>query len=94
MTTFIEILQSLKADEDADVAYLFAATLNLYSEALRRRAGRIMYGPTDVKAVLDIVNTLLACNELTQEYVSTRSIVPSKEEAQAVMEADLGEVLP
>ena len=49
-----ETLTALAESEDTDTCYILAATLNLYSEVLRRKQGRVLYGPADARRLLEL----------------------------------------
>lgn len=67
-TRITETLASLAHAEDADSAYIIAATINLYSESLRRVGGRVLYGPDDAKALIGIINTFLSVKDIIHSY--------------------------
>src|SRR5215475_14174771 len=49
---------ALRDKPSADKNFLFAATLNLYGESLRRMSGRILYGPADVERITRIFDLI------------------------------------
>lgn len=74
-----ETLRSLESASEDDAAYIIAAALNVYSESIRRRSGRILYGPGDIKNLLSILSMLLAPPELADQgyHPASRSAEPS-----------------
>lgn len=83
-----EILQSLANREEADAAFILAATINLYSESIRRRAGRILYGPEDAKELLRMVNVLLDAKPMAASSFlpSNKPTEPTSEEREVIMD--------
>jgi hypothetical protein len=59
MTTITDALIALDQAMEGDEAFLLAGAVNLYSEAIRSRQGRVLYGPADVRALLGICKTLI-----------------------------------
>ena len=57
--TIQDTLARLSVAENDEVAFLVAATINLYTENLRRRAGRTIFSPQDVKNLHQILDLLL-----------------------------------
>lgn len=58
-----EVIKSLSASEEDDTAFIVAGAINLYSESMRRRVGRILYGPEDVRGLFGILSVLLSTSE-------------------------------
>lgn len=54
-----ETLTALAKSEDTDTCYILAATLNLYSEVLRRKHGQILYGPANARRLLELCAMML-----------------------------------
>ncbi len=54
-----DILAAINQAENGDTAFLIAASINLYSEALRRKTGRVLYTPADAENLFTICNMLL-----------------------------------
>ena len=77
--TIAQILSTISQAEAKDETFLVAAAINLYSESIRRRAGRILYGPADVTALTAIITTLLKAAEIEQTYEppTDRADIPS-----------------
>lgn len=83
MTSIIETLHALDAASAHDDAYILAAAINIYSESIRRREGRILYGPVDVQALFTIMSTLI--EPKPQAYQpSRRKAQPTEEETAAI----------
>jgi hypothetical protein len=79
-----ETIDAITSAEDADAAFIVAAAINLYSETLRRRHGRRLYGPADVRALFAIMKTLLDAREIELDFRQT-SARPTAEEEQAIL---------
>lgn len=56
--TIKEILLELNSAENDNIAFIFAAALNLYTENLRRVHGRVIWTPFDVKSFLSILDVM------------------------------------
>lgn len=86
-----ESLARLDAASEGDEAFIIAGTINLYSEAIRRRKGRILYGPDDVKALLGMIDRLLNPPELIgQSYVPPgRTTAPNPVERDVMLDHTL-----
>lgn len=54
-----ELLRDLDGNEDKDIEFVLAATINLYAEALRRVHGRVLLAPNDVRRILDMAHAML-----------------------------------
>ena len=85
--TIHETIQGLLQAEDRDASFLIAAQINLYSEALRRRAGRTLWGPSDVQVLLHMINILLTPMDMEQTFIPNRAIRPSETEESAILQA-------
>lgn len=57
--SLMDIIKSVNRGADDDVAYVIAVAINAYNESRRRLHGRVLYTPNDVKALLNIVDTLI-----------------------------------
>lgn len=58
--TITDLLKGVNDNQDDEnKAYLLAATFNLYTEAMRRFHGRILLGPGDIRAILDMAYTMI-----------------------------------
>lgn len=94
----IETLRAIDQTDDKDIAFIFAASINLYIESIRRLRGRVMLGPDDIPIILDIISDLtkktpaeskfrddaLRTRELTTEERSNLlNVRVNDEEAQA-----------
>lgn len=87
-----EMLHNVSHAENQDTAYLVAAAINLYSEAIRRRVGRVLYGPNDVKAMLTICEIILTVEDTQyQTQAPARPQELTEEEADRVL--DVGKAL-
>jgi len=80
-----DLLSSIQAAEDDDSLFIVAAAINLYSEAMRRKTGRILYTVEDVKALGAMCGVLLTHPE-PAPIKPTRPVKPTAEEAQAILE--------
>ena len=49
-----DVLSELAKSEDTDTAFIIAATINLYTETMRRKQGRALYSPADARRLLEI----------------------------------------
>ena len=67
------------------MAFLTAATINLYSEALRRIHNRALFAPADARAVAGIVATLYERTTEQREDVVIRARELTAEEQDAVL---------
>lgn len=80
-----EVLTTISARTDEDTAFLLAASINLYSESIRRREGRILYTPEDIRRLLGIWDAVTAEVERETDYKpSARAVEPSKVEAEMI----------
>ncbi len=87
-----EVGALMERAEDFDVAYLFAAGINLHSEAMRRRAGRLLYGPADVQRLLKLIDLVINVPHAMLRPVQKdkeRAPAPSVGEEIAVLAAQL-----
>jgi hypothetical protein len=66
------LLTAVLDQEDSDVAFLLAGAINLYHEAIHRRANRQRLNGPDVEAILTIVRLLLAGGDMEQEFAKLR----------------------
>ena len=78
-TPMRKLLQGLAEIEDHDDAFLVAATINLYHEALRRKGGahRCVIGPEDVRCMFTIGHMLLTAHDLQEgpsAYAGRRAV--------------------
>lgn len=85
--SLIPILRSLITAENDDVAFVFAASMNLYLEAKRRLHGRVILGPSDAKAILSMVD-LLTIEPEQKQLEPTRSRELSTDEASQVLSGE------
>lgn len=54
-----DVLAELAKSEDTDTTYVIAAAINLYSETMRRKQARVLYGPADARRLLELCSLLL-----------------------------------
>ena len=54
-----DVLAELAKSEDTDTVYIVAATLNLYTEVMRRKQARVLYGPADARRLLELCSMML-----------------------------------
>lgn len=71
---------------DEHMAFLTAATINLYSESLRRVHGRALFGPGDVLAVTSIVSILFERTTEQREDTVIRARELTEEERRKVLQ--------
>lgn len=64
--TITDHLHVIAESDDLDSAHIIAQTLNLYHEALRRRASRTTLNANDIQTVFRICMMLLAAADLEQ----------------------------
>jgi hypothetical protein len=88
MTSIHEAITSLLEGENADSAFIVAAAINIYNDAMRRRHGRLIYGPADVLALFEICKILLDDRSDQRGFAGgSRSARPSAEEEEAILTA-------
>ena len=81
------LLATLDSLEDSDTAFITAAAINLYNETLRRKHGRILYGPADVANLAGIIHSLLNPPvSLADPEKVKRSAKPTPEEETALLQ--------
>ncbi len=71
--TLHTMLERILNEEDLDAATTFAEAINLYIKSMRRRDGRIKFGPADVHGLLSIVQILITVPTLEDEIVKLYS---------------------
>jgi len=81
-----QMLATLNTGSDDDIAYIAAATYNLYAEANRRLRGRVLFGPSDIKALNEILDILLTDRQSDPIPKAARSFKLSDEEAEKLLE--------
>jgi len=85
------ILDTIKALNDAEAVdnhFIIAMAINMYSEALRRVSGRLLFNPSDVPRLFNICETLLTRHETDLPIKSNgRSKQMTKEEEDALLKA-------
>lgn len=77
--------------DDENKAYILAATFNLYTEAMRRFHGRILLGPGDIRAILDMAHTMIVT---PPKAVKEVPILENRELTTAEAEQVLGAAAP
>lgn len=92
--SILDTLKSIDQTEDKDVAFIFAATINLYIETLRRLRGRVMLGPDDIPHILDLIAILTQRTPDVSTFTDTglRPRVLTPEEEAGVLKATEVEV--
>jgi hypothetical protein len=87
--SILNTLKSLDKTEDKDIAWIFAATINLYIETVRRLRGRVLLGPDDIPHILDLISTLTQktpdVSTFTDQGLRPRAL--TEEEAETVLKA-------
>lgn len=61
--TILDTLKALNTAEEADNLFITAATINLYNESIRRIRGQVLYAPTDVRNLLQMLELLLGATK-------------------------------
>lgn len=83
-STITDLLKEVNDNQDDEnKAYLLAATFNLYSEAMRRFHGRILLGPADIRAILEMAHTMIVVPpqfKLASPKPEERTLTVSEEE--------------
>jgi hypothetical protein len=94
--SILDTLKSIDQTEDKDIAFIFAASINLYIETIRRLKGRVMLGPDDIPHILDIIATLTQRTPDMSKFTDTglRPRVPTEEEEANVLKAVESELIP
>ncbi len=77
--TIHKMLESILSQEDVETADTLADAINLYIKAMRRRDGRIKFGPADIHGFLTMVHVLLTVPTLEDQIVKLYSGKPAKE---------------
>lgn len=85
--TLSQMLHAIDGAADDDVAYITAATVNLYMEALRRISKRILLGPQDIRDILTIVDMITSIKDQGPALAPGRSHQPTEEEGASILEA-------
>jgi DNA-directed RNA polymerase specialized sigma24 family protein len=85
--TILRTLDSIASADSDEAAFLTAATINLYTEALRRRAGRVLFTPADVKALDTILKLILNPKTDVEYKPGNRQVGPSPVEQKTILEA-------
>lgn len=82
-----DALSALRSAAEDDDAFILAATLNLYNENIRRREGRILYGPEDVRSLFDVMSILI--KEKSQGTIEpSRPTKPSPVEMEQIVDVE------
>lgn len=84
-----QMLATLNTGSDDDIAYIAAACYNLYAEANRRLRGRILLGPSDIKAMHQILDILLTDREPEAILKAPRAFKLSPEEEDTLLDGIL-----
>jgi hypothetical protein len=85
--SILDTLASLNTAEDSDTALILAGAINLYSESIRRRQGRILYYPSDVRRLLAIADLLLEAAQ-PEAIAQARSAEPDDAEVATIVNPD------
>lgn len=81
-----EVLNLLNRNEDTEVAYITAATINVYLESLKRLQGRSKFEISDVENLMAVLRLLLG-----DRMVQKRPEAHPHPRASGVDEAELRE---
>lgn len=65
-STISDIIRRVNTAEEGDNLFLFAAAINLYGQSMLRVRGASLYGPTDVRDLLTMVEILLEAKKPNQ----------------------------
>jgi hypothetical protein len=57
--SILDTLHDLDAATHDDDCFVLAAQINVYNENIRRREGRILYTPADVRALFELLTILM-----------------------------------
>lgn len=82
MTNLRDALDELQDHQDA--SFVIACAVNLYSECLRRRAGRVLYGPKDVEKLLEMTKMLLDLQDPGTFAPAKRDEKPTEREVDTI----------
>lgn len=83
-----DIIKSLNTAEESDNLFIVAAAINLYNESHRRIRGQVLYGPDNVKALLGIIEHLLAAQAQSQiEFAPKRNRKLTEDEEARLLKA-------
>ncbi len=70
-------------ESEADSSYIIACSINLYSECLRRKAGRVLFGPKDVENLFSMCRMLLDVQD-PGTFAPPSRVEPTDEEQAAI----------
>ncbi len=73
-------------ESEADSSYIIACSINLYSECLRRKAGRVLFGPKDVENLFSMCRMLLDVQD-PGTFAPPSRVEPTEEELDKVRDA-------
>ena len=82
-------------EDTQDSLYIIACAVNLYSECLRRRAGRVLYGPNDIQKLFEMAKMLLDIQDPGVRPPLAREPEPSEAEIEAIADpfAEIAEMV-
>lgn len=85
--SLLEMIKTLNAASEDDIAFVTAAALNLYSESRRRIHGRILYTPADIRAIFAMIDTLLTDRSVDQFIATGRPRKLTSDEEKNLLNA-------
>lgn len=83
--SLLSTLRAIDPGSDDDLAFLFAATTNLYIEACRRLHGRVLLKPQDTQTIFAFISSILEAKVVDDYAPGQRS--------RQLTEAETAEVL-
>ena len=73
-------------ESEADSSFIIACAINLYSECLRRKAGRVLFGPKDVDDLFSMCRMLLDVRD-PGTFAPASRVEPTEEEIDTIRDA-------
>lgn len=93
--SLIDILKGINIAEDTDIAFIAAATINMYCESMRRVHNRVILTPQDACNIFHMMDVLLVPTEAPPpEELRARSRKLTAVEEQELLGAVEAEVKP
>lgn len=89
MTTVQADVSRIRAE--ATDAWLVAAQMNVYYEAIRRKSKRVVLGPADISRLFTMIAMLLEVNHIENQPVEARPHTPTEDEAESILSPPLAE---
>lgn len=88
-TSLKDILKGIDIREDTDIAFVVAASINMYLETMRRIHGRMLLGPQDAVNLFYMIDMLLSPTPAPSpsEPKSVRTRELTEEESQQLLKA-------